>query len=203
MDALKVPLKGALKAVWLVIAYRAGQTDECWPSLDTIAEEAGVSRNTVCTQMVELERLGLVNRDSPAGGTSTRYHINCHAALQLTVTSRDTKERQKDKHTDDRITVEARRQLKGAQATTRRARTKEAFYELIGVSPADAKITVPMIARHMGSRQPQVRTDMNYLVKNRDIPFDLLARFGTTKPNPRNFGKNQAAAVLQFRRSTL
>jgi DNA-binding MarR family transcriptional regulator len=203
MDAMKVPLKGAQKAVWLVIAYRAAITDQCWPGLETIAEEAGVTVQTVCRAVLELERVGLISRSSPAGGTSTRYFVHSNVALELTLTSRETKERERNKGECVDVNHAARKELELARSVSRRNGVKDAFYRLVAALPESAVITVPALARELGSRQSQVRSDMNYLIKHRDIPFDILGRFGRSKPNPKNFGRDKQAAILQFRRSAL
>jgi hypothetical protein len=203
MDAMQVPLKGAIKGVWLVLAFRAGEKEKCWPSLDTIALESGYSRRTVCTAIEELERLRLIVRDASIGGQqTTRYIINCEAASQLAVNSLHTKEKtEEDTHTA-RFTAEASRELKGARAAIRRAQVRETFVALCGVYPEDVKITVPMLARELGARQPQVRTDMQYLIKHRDVPFDHLVRFGAAKPNPKNFRRVGRENVVLFARGS-
>lgn len=202
-DGLKVPLRGALKSVWNVLVWHAGQRNECWPALDTIAMEAGLARSTTCSALTELERIGLISRDSPAGGKSTRYFIHCSAAEQLTVRHSDTKERERNSSDSALRTVEAQRRLEVARRARRRHDVKDAFLRLCAVLPPEGMITVPMLARELGARQPQVRADMKYLIDNHDLPFDLLGRFVRSKPNPKNFAKREAAQVLQFRRSGL
>lgn len=68
--------------VYLALLARAnrGKGDSCFPSLNTIAKDAGVSRRTVTTALAQLEDIGAItveSRMSPEGdATSNLYWIH-------------------------------------------------------------------------------------------------------------------------------
>lgn len=52
------PIRGPRKAVLLVLADRADKHGECWPSLDTIAHDAGCAQSTAVEAVKWLEEDG-------------------------------------------------------------------------------------------------------------------------------------------------
>jgi hypothetical protein len=49
---------GSARAILLVLACRANDNGECWPSLDRIAEDAGLAQRTVCRMLKIIHALG-------------------------------------------------------------------------------------------------------------------------------------------------
>ncbi len=62
-SALRARTDDALaKLVLISLADRANDDGECWPSLDTIAEDCETTKMTVTRKLVVLENLGLITR---------------------------------------------------------------------------------------------------------------------------------------------
>jgi hypothetical protein len=81
----------------------------------------------------------------------------------------------------------------------RRSEVKATFEALCSMYPEGVTITVPMIAREMGSTRPStVRSDMVALIKNLDLDLDLAVRFGQSKRKPWHAGRLKN--VVPFRR---
>jgi len=64
-------LSDAGRAVWLPLAKRANRGGRCWPSVNTIAREAGKGRTQTYSAVDELETVGLIRRESSPGGAPT------------------------------------------------------------------------------------------------------------------------------------
>lgn len=198
-EVLDVPLHGWLKPIWTILALRAHDRNECWPSLERLEKDTGASKPTICRALVELERLGLIQRDSPGGGKTTRYYVNCNAAKQLTVTQGNTKER--ERHIGDISPREnaARRELEKARVVLRRGSVRSTFLALCEMYPDGVSITAPMVARELGMRPAAVRSDLLSMIKSMDIPIEQALRFGATKRKPWHSGKLKN--VVPFRQA--
>jgi DNA-binding transcriptional regulator YhcF (GntR family) len=63
----------------LYLADRQGSNGECWPSIQSMARDLTMSRNTVKRAVNDLIRLGYVRREAAfnkyQGQTSNRYHV--------------------------------------------------------------------------------------------------------------------------------
>lgn len=58
-------LKPSAKTVYLVLVmYRNAETNECFPSNETIASHTGMSTRSVIRALVELEEAGVVQREA-------------------------------------------------------------------------------------------------------------------------------------------
>jgi hypothetical protein len=86
--ALRQPLSGCQKFVLLILAYHANESRLCWPSLDTIAEECGISRATTIHHINEISRIKLISKkhrhDVRGYRRSTMYtlHLDDNADIQ-------------------------------------------------------------------------------------------------------------------------
>lgn len=73
-------LHGTEKLMYIALLNRANKAGECWPSLDLLEADVGVSRKTVLRNLERLEELNLVERvrrRGPDGGnTSNLYRVN-------------------------------------------------------------------------------------------------------------------------------
>jgi DNA-binding transcriptional MocR family regulator len=58
--------RGSARQVLVAIAYRANQYGNCWPSINTIVDDSGLSRSTVWRALEELKEMGEI-------GVSPRY----------------------------------------------------------------------------------------------------------------------------------
>lgn len=185
-------LSGWAKVVFVYLAWRQHDRPYAEVSLDRMADDLGAAKTTICRAIAELERFDVVIRRSSGGRTVTRYTVNCSVAQQLTVAQGNTKD---IRHREEgaNATVGGKRHLDMARAAIRRKQVRETFIALCGYYETDVKITVPMLARELGARPSQTRTDMNYLIKNRDIPFDMIGRFGASKPNHKRIAQAKAA----------
>jgi DNA-binding transcriptional regulator YhcF (GntR family) len=198
-DALKVNVRGPAKAVWNVIAYRAGEKEVCWPSLETLCEETGFGMSTVCRALDELETLGLIFRTRSEGKKTTRYLINSPRAAELTVPLRDTKERERKERHDVQLSSAAKRDIERAKMVHRRSEVKSVFMALCHLHPTEVLITAPMVAREMGAPVAKIRTDLSALMKNGDLPDLYAMRWGKTKFNPRH--ARRLVNVIPFQRA--
>lgn len=76
-------LGGTVKLTYIALLNRANDAGECWPSLDTLESDVGVSRNTVIGNIKKLEELGLLERErrvgADGGNTSNLYRVNVWA----------------------------------------------------------------------------------------------------------------------------
>lgn len=67
------------KMVLLNLSDRANDDFECWPSMQTIADDCGMCRKSVCNSIVKLEERGLIfveRRMTPHGKSSNVYTIS-------------------------------------------------------------------------------------------------------------------------------
>ena len=62
--AFQQPLHGCMKFVLLVLAYHADDDGKCWPGLELIAKECGISRASVIAHIKEINQLGLISHKS-------------------------------------------------------------------------------------------------------------------------------------------
>ena len=56
------PITGAARAVAIVLAIHANEKRQTWPSLGTIAREAGINRATAFRAVQDLENAGVIIR---------------------------------------------------------------------------------------------------------------------------------------------
>lgn len=68
-------LKPLQRLVLLCLANHANEADECWPSLDTLAKETGISRRYVVELVHELASLGLVSMSKRKRSATTLYRL--------------------------------------------------------------------------------------------------------------------------------
>jgi DNA-binding transcriptional regulator YhcF (GntR family) len=198
-DVFDVDVRGPAKAVLTAIVWRLNGKDECWPSLDRLALDTGLNRATVCRALDELEDGGLIFRDRSEGGKPSTYSVNSRRLQQLTVALCNTKERERKKNCEVRLSAEAKADLDRAKIIHRRSEVKATFEALCQMYPEDVQITAPMVAREIGSPAAKVRSDLIAILKTGDIPPLFAMRFGRTKRNPRHFGKLKN--VIPFQRS--
>jgi hypothetical protein len=80
-------LKPSARLVALVLStHMDSDGGSCFPSLTTLAREAGLSRRGVCYALCELEQARLVERARGDRGRATRYHAaSAHGALVQTL----------------------------------------------------------------------------------------------------------------------
>jgi DNA-binding transcriptional MocR family regulator len=75
----KLTVKGPQRAVLLVLADRADDSGQCWPSHSTLARESGLARSTVKKVLLQLREAGLIRweqrRDDSGDLTSNRYFL--------------------------------------------------------------------------------------------------------------------------------
>jgi hypothetical protein len=71
-------------AVWAILAHRAGRNGDCWPSMETIAADLGITPRHVANCINELRAAGLITsrRDHGGRGASNRYVFLWHIALE-------------------------------------------------------------------------------------------------------------------------
>ena len=72
-------IPGSEKLILLSLANRSDDKGDCWPSMSTIAKDAGVSRATVLRMVSKLERRNLIfleRRLSEHGKSSHIYTLN-------------------------------------------------------------------------------------------------------------------------------
>lgn len=72
-------LRGSEKLVLLAIADYADKSGFCWPSIDTIADKAGLKRRQTQTIVASLEKAGYLKIDRPKTG---RTHTSRYTVLQ-------------------------------------------------------------------------------------------------------------------------
>jgi DNA-binding MarR family transcriptional regulator len=75
--ALKANLSLQAYRVLIAIALHAGPDCWAWPSLSTIDALTGLQRSDTCAAIDQLEKAGVLRRESSKGGRSnpTRYRI--------------------------------------------------------------------------------------------------------------------------------
>lgn len=74
--AWSTKLRGPEKLVLLTLAHRANAEGVCWPSIDRIADDCGVSRRAAINALNALVAAHIVARDAVRGRTKTnRYRI--------------------------------------------------------------------------------------------------------------------------------
>jgi DNA-binding transcriptional regulator YhcF (GntR family) len=84
-------IPGSEKLILLALANRVDGDGDCWPSMSTIAKDAGVSRATVMRVVTKLEDQGLVSlerRTSSHGKSSHVYTLNMTMKKQKTACSK-------------------------------------------------------------------------------------------------------------------
>ena len=87
--ALRCPVTGPTKAVLLVLAIHANQDEVCWPSVETIAREAGVSERSVQDGIRDLEKAGLVASEGMGGRRLTkRYTLHVDVEISEPIPKR-------------------------------------------------------------------------------------------------------------------
>lgn len=110
--ALASGLTGAQKNVLVALIHRRNKRGVCWPSLDTIAEDASHVRSTVCEALLVLEALGWILRTrrfrATGQPTSTLYHV------QLPEDAGEILARREAKRCARRVERAKRRQFKRA-----------------------------------------------------------------------------------------
>ena len=75
------------KFILMMLADRANDAGECWPSLNTIAKDCEISKRTVSTHIKRLQDDGFIRIEHVKTGTSfasNRYHLNiCRGSENL------------------------------------------------------------------------------------------------------------------------
>lgn len=78
--ALQQPLKGCQKFVLTILAYHANDEGKCWPGLELISQECGITRSSTISHINHLVNLGLVTKtkrfDNKGFRRSTLYQLN-------------------------------------------------------------------------------------------------------------------------------
>lgn len=84
--ALQQPLRGCQKFVLIILAYHADDEGKCWPGLELISKECGISRATVITHINEIALLQLVTKekryDERGYRRSTLYRLNLSYSIK-------------------------------------------------------------------------------------------------------------------------
>lgn len=79
-QAVKLKLPAAKKCLMLMLANYADENNECWPSVDRLAEDAGMSRRTVINYLNDFAEENLISQDTrkaKSGRTITNlYRLN-------------------------------------------------------------------------------------------------------------------------------
>lgn len=88
LNALQIDIIGPTKCVWLVLVARANDAGLCWPSMELLARDAGVSARTARSAVRELEERGLV-RSEVRPRLGSRYTIVDFAGLNERQPGRD------------------------------------------------------------------------------------------------------------------
>jgi hypothetical protein len=191
-DVWAARVKGPAKVVLLCIAWRQNGNSEVRLPLSVICADTGLGKSTVCRALTQLEMDGRLFRKSSGGRAQSVYSVNIPQLSQSgTQTPFASQSGTPVERGDSVLSTEGRKpetaksRLEPAQRAIRRRGVLNTFIDLCEMYETDVKITVSMLAREMGSRPAQVRADINYLIKNRDIPFDQIERFGNAKPNHR------------------
>ncbi len=97
--ALEQPLSGCQKFVLFMLAFHANPSRQCWPGLNTIAEECGISRATAICHINEISRLKLISKkhrhDNHGYRRSTMYtlHLDDNVEIQGTKSQRRKNQR--------------------------------------------------------------------------------------------------------------
>lgn len=77
-------VKGGTLLVLLALADFANDEGECWPSLDTLAHKARLSRSQTKSTVATLERDGFIEVDRGTGRETSRYRIVAGGGRKLT-----------------------------------------------------------------------------------------------------------------------
>ena len=80
-------LKPLQRLVLLCLANHANEAEECWPSLDTLAKETGISRRYVVELVHKLASLGLVSMSKRKRSATTLYRLFDAASVAARTTS--------------------------------------------------------------------------------------------------------------------
>jgi len=83
---------GPARAILIVLAYRANENGECWPGINTLSQNAGLSRSTTIRQIGTIKKMGELSiiRGGQILGTpggkqvSNRYKITLKGGSTLT-----------------------------------------------------------------------------------------------------------------------
>lgn len=70
--ALEANLPYHLKLVFLILAHYANDCGSCWPAVATIAKKCGLSARSIQRALAELERRGLIVRQSRFSGSGSQ-----------------------------------------------------------------------------------------------------------------------------------
>jgi len=68
-------LTSSAKVVFAAILYRIGDNYDCWPSIITMAQDAGISHTAVLRSIESLESKGVIVVSRPGNGQVNRYRI--------------------------------------------------------------------------------------------------------------------------------
>lgn len=106
--ALRQPLKGCQKFVLVALAYHANSETKCWPGLQILADECGITRSSVINHINTLTTLGLLSKEKrtdPRGyRRSTLYQLHLHKdvnAQSLKTQRRENQRRDFDNQSPD------------------------------------------------------------------------------------------------------
>lgn len=109
--ALQQPLSGCQKFVLFILAYHANQSRKCWPGLDTIAEECGISRATAICHINEISRLNLISKkhrhDNRGYRRSTMYTLNLDDNAEIQGKKSQRRKNQRKDFTSQRQDIHA------------------------------------------------------------------------------------------------
>ncbi len=178
--ALACPILGPLKSVLLALAIRSDDEDKCWPSIDTVASDAGISRRCAQVAVRDLEAMGLLSAEGMGGRGLTRMY-----RLKVGAEPRTRPERvhvtQKRVHvTQKRVHVEVE---------TPAPRAPEPSREPIKEPPVNGTRQTAMILPMVGGRAAEPKAhrippgwgpDANGIAFCRDLGLDhvaVLAKF--------------------------
>lgn len=76
--AIKQPVKPSEKLLLIVMANYADDIGQCWPSVETLSRDTGMSRATVKRTLTKLEKIGFIARYKRSKGnlqTSNLYAL--------------------------------------------------------------------------------------------------------------------------------
>lgn len=78
---LKCDISDGAKLLYGLLAYYAGKDGRCFPWVDTLAHEMGVSDDTITRRLTELEKRGFIARIRRGPGRPTYYRFKLHRSL--------------------------------------------------------------------------------------------------------------------------
>jgi hypothetical protein len=137
-------VKGTAKVILLNLAWHADEEGVAWPSLPTLAAEAGVAERTAQDALAELDALGWIRREFRPR-RSTRYHL-MDAEHRTRHTASDAVDRTlmgAESRTNGRGTPRAR-----ARSTAPRKTIDTTLKDTVVESRTEPQsVTIPTIAR--------------------------------------------------------